>query len=181
MAQDGERGVDALVQVEAVQLGLVGSAEAAQAGHELAHAVDGEVVDAEHAGDGGDDTAHLVQLLRRHHLIGEDLLKAAERALERVVIAVERAHGRVQLVCDAGDERAERGQLRGVDERGQLAGRCLRAHRNAWIRRRRMSSSSWLACSSALMRASSSFTRDERSMPLRMISLRCSFSHGFCT
>ena len=186
------------MQVNGIALRLIGPAEAAQTFHQLHHALDREVVHLHDPVQSANHTPQLGQLGLVDVFVFQDRLQPIQCPAQHIVIAVQRAERRIELVGDPGDQRTERGQLGGVDQfrlrryqpvvlfftlrtsrpklgiepRNLGVKISFADHMNAWISFLRMPYSSWCAFSSALTRASSSLNSAERSTPFRITSFR---------
>ena len=129
-AQQVERGIGRLVQVDLEQVRLVDARERAQVAHQRHGALDALDAALEERGDVRQDVVHVelrAQLLepgqrRRIELRAVRAVRlehARQRpgiGLQEVHVAQDEADGVVQLVRDAGDETADRRHLLAVDE-----------------------------------------------------------------
>jgi hypothetical protein len=120
--QNGQRALDRLFQIERAHVRPVRPTERPQALDDVPHPLDRHGVGRLDSRDRLDDAPHVVQLVVVDALVFQDHLELVQRAADHVVVAVERAHGRVDLVGDPGDQLAQSGHLGLVDHVG-LRGR----------------------------------------------------------
>jgi hypothetical protein len=95
-----------------------------------------------HTGERADHAAHLSELGRIDLLIGQNDLETVECAAQHIVIRVQRAQRRIELVGEAGDERADRDTHLLFQPDNFVLHAALLFHRNACIKRWRISCSS---------------------------------------